>query len=171
MIENLEGEIWVPIFRYYSISNMGRVMSNKREVPIIMRTYLQNRNYHLVHFRIDGNRRCYTVHRLVAMIFLKNTDPLKVTVNHENGKDDNRAQSLSWMTYSENSRHGAENDFLHRGSKHWKTTLDEIQVKTIKSLVGELTRKQIANYFKISTASLGSIISGKSWGHVKANIA
>ena len=166
MIENLEGEIWVPIFRHYCISNMGRVVSNKREVPIVMRTYKQNRGYHLVHFRIDGKRKALTVHRLVALIFLKNTDPSKVTVNHEFGKDDNRAQSLSWMTYSENSQHGADNDLLHRGTRHYKTTLDETQIRTIKSIGKELRQYQISDYFRVSRGNIGCILNGKSWGHV-----
>lgn len=165
-MNDLEGEIWVPIFRFYEISNMGRVRSLKREVHIIMRQYLNNRDYHLVHFRIDGRRIARTVHRLVADIFLKNIDPLKVTVNHERGKEDNRADSLSWMTYSENSRHGVEHGMLKRGSAHHKTTLDETQVRTIKSLNGQLSRKDIANYFKVSTSNIGDIMRGVSWGHV-----
>jgi hypothetical protein len=166
MIKDLDGEVWVPIFRDYEISNMGRVLSNKRDVPIILKTYPNNRGYHIIHFRICGKRRALTVHRLVADIFLKNIDISKVTVNHERGKDDNRAESLSWMTYSENSRHGVENGMLKRGSSHYKTKLDEIQVKTIKSLNGQIKRKHIANYFKISLNNVGTIMTGKSWGHI-----
>lgn len=168
MIENLEGEIWVPIYRNYEISNMGRVISNKRKVPILMKSYKQNRDYDLVHFRLNGKRLAKTIHRLVGLIFVKNIDPLKTTINHERGKDDNRAQSLSWMTYSENSKHGADNDLLHRGSKHYKTKLDEMQVRTIKSLKGEMRNKDLAKYFKVSHQNIGDIWYGISWGHITA---
>lgn len=166
MIENIEGEIWVQIFRDYQISNMGRVISNKGKTPLLMRTYLQNRDYHLIHVRINGMRKAYTIHRLVAMIFLKNIDPSKVTVNHENGKNDNRSKSLSWMTYSENSQHGADNDLLRRGSRHHMTSLDETQVRTIKSLKGEMKAKVIGGYFQISRQNVEDIWHGKTWRHV-----
>jgi hypothetical protein len=165
---NNELEVWVPIFRSYEISNLGRVKSNKREVPIILKTYRQNRDYHIVHLRIAGKRKALTIHRLVALIFLKNTDPLKTTVNHHNGKDDNRACSLSWMTYSENSQHGADNDLLMRGSRHHMTSLDESQVRTIKSLNGELKSKVIGKYFDISRQNVEDIWHGYTWKHIAA---
>ena len=166
MIESLDGEIWVPIFRKYEISNMGRVKSLKREVEIIMNTYRNNRDYHLVHFRINGKRRAYTVHRLVALIFLKNIDPKKVTVNHNFGKDDNCATSLSWMTHSENSIHGVEHGLIKSGSKHHLAKLDESQVRTIKSLRGVFTEAKIAGYFKVSRGLINNINIGKSWARV-----
>lgn len=164
-ITDLDGEVWVSIFRQYSISNMGRVMSLKREQPIIMKTYPNNRGYHLVHFRIDGKRRALTVHKLVAQIFVKNLDPKRITVNHHFGKDDNRASSLSWMTYSENSTHGAENGLIARGSQSVLSKLDEAQARTIRSLKGEISQYKLANYFKVSRGTIDNIQSGKSWRH------
>lgn len=163
---DLDGEIWVPVFRDYEISNMGRVASSKGRNKRIIKSYPNNRGYHLIHPRINGRRVACTVHRLVALIFLKNINPLKVTVNHHFGKDDNRATSLSWMTYSENSQHGADNDLLHRGSKHYKTSLDETQVRTIKSLRGDIKTKYISEYFNVSSSNIGCIFRGQSWGHV-----
>jgi hypothetical protein len=163
MIQAIEGEVWVPIFREYAISNMGRIISHKRIVPILMRTYKQNRNYDVIHIRINGGRRAFTVHRLVAMVFLKNIDPNKTTVNHENGKDDNRACSLTWMTQSENSTHGVDNGLLTHGSKSHKSKLDETQVLTIKSLYGQIKTRHIAKYFGVHVGTIGSIVRGKSW--------
>lgn len=166
MIKDLDGEFWIPIFREYQISNMGRVLSNKRQVPIILKTYPNNRGYHLVHFRISGKRRALTVHRLVADIFLKNIDPTKTTVNHHFGKDDNRATSLSWMTQSENSTHAVHNGLLPRGVDSYLSSLDEVQVKTIKSLKGELTQRELSDYFKVGRGCINSIHRGQSWKHI-----
>lgn len=163
---DLDGEVWVPILRDYEISNMGRVVSNKGRWPRIMRTYLTWRKYHIVHLRINGKRFAYTIHRLVGLIFLKNTDPSKTTVNHNFGKDDNRAQSLSWMTQTENTNHAFDNGLIRRGSERPSSKLDEVQVKTIKSLRGILTEAKVADYFKISRGTVNSIHRGKSWSHV-----
>lgn len=164
--ESLDGEIWVPILRDYEISNMGRVVSNKGTFPRIMRTYLTWRKYHIVHFRINGRRKAYTVHRLVALIFNKNIDPKKNEVNHLFGKDDNRSQSLTWVTPKENGKHASENGLNIHGSSHYKTTLDEIQVKTIRSLQKQLRQRQIAKYFNISRSSVDVIQQRKTWRHL-----
>lgn len=161
--ENLEGEIWVPLLRDYEISNMGRVVSNKGRWPRIMRTYLTWKKYHIVHLRINDKRKAYTIHRLVALIFLKNIDPKKIEVNHDFGKDDNRAQSLSWMSPKENYKHATANLLHTHGSAHHKTTLDESQVKTIRSLKGHIGQREVSKYFNVSRSSIGNIMQGKSW--------
>lgn len=166
VIDPIDGEVWVPIFRNYAISNMGRIKSNKYGYDRLLRTYKNNRNYDCVDFRVNGKGKKSTVHRLVALIFLKNTNPEKITVNHHFGKDDNRAESLSWMTYSENTKHGVENGLLHRGVKHYAATLDEVQVKTIKSMKREFPYKVIANHFKVKINVVGSIMQGKAWKHL-----
>lgn len=164
---DIEGEVWIPIFRDYEISNMGRVASVKGRTKRLIKTYTNNRGYHLIHPRINNKRIVYTVHRLVAMIFVKTLDHKKVTVNHHFGKDDNRASSLSWMTYSENTRHGVSNGLLPKGSESYLAKLDEFQVKVIRSLRGELTQKQIGEYFKVSRGgTIGKIMLGQTWKHV-----
>lgn len=165
-MSDLELEVWVPIFRHYEISNMGRVRSLKRNVHIIMKQYLINSGYYIVHFRVGNRRIARTVHRLVADIFLKNIDPKKTTVNHEFGKSDNRASSLSWMTQVENSLHALSNGLLPRGTQSYLAKLDETQVKTIKSIGSSLTQLQLARYFKVSRSNIGSILSGKVWKHL-----
>lgn len=166
VIETINGEIWVPIFRNYEISNMGRVKSKAWGYDLLLRTYKNNRNYDCVDFRINGKKKKSTVHKLVALIFVNNLDPKRITVNHHFGKDDNRAQSLSWMTYSENTQHGVENGMIYRGVNHYAAQLDEIQVKTIRSLKGELTQPQIANYFKVKRGVVEGIMRGRSWKHL-----
>lgn len=163
---SLDGEIWVPIFRDYEISNMGRVVSNKGRSPRILKTFLTWRKYHIVHLRINNKRKAFTIHRLVALIFIPNLDPNKCEVNHHFGKDDNRAQSLSWMSPEENNKHAIANKLFNHGSAHYKTTLDPLQVIVIRSMQGKLKQREVASYFNISRGSVDSIYRRKSWGHV-----
>lgn len=165
-ITNLEGEIWVSVFRDYEISNMGRIVSKKYGDRRLLKTCKNNRQYHCVDFMINGKKIKRTVHRLVGLIFVKNLNPLRDTVNHNFGKDDNRASSLCWMTYSENSRHGVDNDLLKRGVNHYSATLDELQVRVIKSMRGELTYQKIADYFKVKESTIAPIMRGESWKHI-----
>lgn len=167
MIENIEGEVWVPIFRKYAISNMGRMASYKRSKHIVMKTFKQNRGYHLVHIRINGVVIYVPIHRLVATIFLKNIDISKDTVNHEISKDDNRAIALSWMSKEDNYKHAVDNGLIHRGSVHRLSKLDETQVKTIrKCSIDGLSQKSIAKYFGVTPGCISTIISRKSWAHI-----
>lgn len=163
---DLPGEIWVSIFRDYLISNMGRVASLKGRAIKLLKTYPNNRGYHLFHPRINNKRIAYTIHRLVALIFLNNTDPLRTEVNHYFGKNDNSAGSLSWMSPRENYIHAVDNRLYTHGVMHYKTTLDPLQVKVIRSLRGQMRQRKIAAYFRISTASVGVIALRKSWKHV-----
>lgn len=163
---DLDGEIWVSIFRDYLISNMGRVASCKGRSIKILKTYPNNRGYHLFHPRINNKRIAYTIHRLVALVFLKNIDPLKKTVNHHFGKNDNRYNSLSWMSQSENTNHAFENGLIRRGSKRPSALLDETQVITIRSLRGIFTEDKFAEYFKVSRGTINSVQRRKSWRHV-----
>lgn len=162
-----DDEIWVSIFRDYLISNMGIVVSMKYGRPRVLKTYKNNRGYHCVDFMLNGNKIKKTVHRLVALIFVKNVDPLKNSVNHNLGdKNDNRASSLSWMTDSENTRHGVDNGLIHRGDKHYAALIDEMQARTIKSLKGQITQRKVADYFKIGKHVVSHIQRGYSWKHI-----
>jgi transcriptional regulator len=45
--------------------------------------------------------------------------------------------------------------------------LDEYQVRVIKSLKGELSQVDIADYFKVSRANIHAIVAGKTWKHLQ----
>ena len=69
--------------------------------------------------QIKVRKRGYMIHRLVAENFVPNPDH-KPVVNHKNLKrDDNRAENLEWVTYSENSYHAASNGKSYQYQKKW----------------------------------------------------
>lgn len=81
--------------------------------------------------------RPISIHRLVALHFVHNDDPInKTDVDHINYNiDDNRAVNLRWVSKSENSLHSGKRLAIdRRGNKHWKKILTDEQCKEIFKL-------------------------------------
>lgn len=110
-------EIWkdvIEYFGYYQVSNLGRVRSLKyqgkdREVPYIM-SFDDSHGYKRVTFNLNGKRKRYMVHRLVAEAFIPNYDN-KPYIDHINTiRDDNVVDNLRWVTHSENINNNISNN-------------------------------------------------------------
>lgn len=115
---NMENEIWKPIFGfecYYEISNKGSIKSLDRVVPrgnstlkikgIIKKHHLNSRGYAVVDLEMNGKRKRYFIHRLVAFTFLENKLN-KPNVNHKDSNPLNNTYSnLEWVTQCENMQH------------------------------------------------------------------
>ncbi len=94
-------ETWkaVPNCSGYFVSDLGRVSSSKWGRTRILKPSRHPRGYCIV---TVGNV-CKTVHRLVALAFLGESD---LQVNHRNGdKADNRLCNLEYISPAENVRH------------------------------------------------------------------
>lgn len=158
-IENLENEVWKEIkdFPFYSVSNMGRIKTNRHEFwyrtggfcegygklayyeeklrkPRINKDgYLQINLYHC------GKMKTFLVHRLVAEAFIPNPDNLP-EVNHINeNKADNRVENLEWVLPAENANFGTRNKRISEsktGKKRRKLTKAHRQ-KISKALKGK----------------------------------
>lgn len=101
-------EEWRPVIGYeneYLVSDFGNVWSirNRR----LLTPKLTRAGYLRVGLSVDGKRKDFHVHRLVAIAFIPN--PMeKPTVNHINEvKTDNRVANLGWATNLEQNTHGS----------------------------------------------------------------
>ena len=75
--------------------------------------------------RVVLNNKRYTVHRIIAKLFVPNPNGYPV-VNHKNEvKDDNRAENLEWCTYSYNTCYGS-------GRKKCNSGCTPVRIKAIK---------------------------------------
>lgn len=106
----IENEVWKDIEGYeneYQISNMGRVKSlkNKNTILIMSPILSRTQNYYTIGLTKNGQKKHYSVNRLVAEAFVPNPNNYK-EVNHidENTKN-NRADNLEWVEHSQNVRH------------------------------------------------------------------
>ena len=108
-------EIWKDIHGYkglYQISNYGRVKSfNWRHWGYTRVLTPQPTAHGYLHIRLHKDKKIeqFSVHRLVALVFVPNPEG-KPEVNHINeDKTDNRACNLCWMTHEENNNWGTKN--------------------------------------------------------------
>ena len=108
-IVNYDGEVWKPIEGYnnkYFVSNYGRVKSLKYSKAQLLTQRDNSNGYLRVALTKDGKtKHCFT-HRLVAMAFIHNDDPInKKTVDHiDANKHNNNASNLQWLSLGDNIR-------------------------------------------------------------------
>lgn len=103
-------EIWKDVPGWegkYQVSNLGnaRSMNYKYSEWHILNANKNSRGYPSIRLCHNEIRKICTVHRLVATLFIPNTEN-KPHINHKNGiKSDNRSINLEWCTSKENSIH------------------------------------------------------------------
>lgn len=131
---NTQNEIWkdIPEYEgYYQVSNMGRIRSVDRFVNHSAKgtqSKLKGRiligghdaNGYRIHIFCKENiRKTVRIHQIVAKAFIPNPDNKPVPHHKNYIKDDNRAENLSWLTYSENTQDSFDNGRIGvRGKKH-----------------------------------------------------
>lgn len=104
----------IPGFPGYWINRKGNVYSEKSKKFL---TWFNNIKYYpRVDLYISGSRSRMFVHRLVAIVYVKNPDPInKIEVNHNDWNVANpHAKNLQWMTPQENQRYNRKKKWLSR---------------------------------------------------------
>ena len=92
-------------FHQYYVSSCGKVFGCKGNE---MKQSTTNRGYKRITLSINGKEERWSVHRLVALLFVPNPEQ-KLQVNHIDGnKENNDASNLEWCTASENNKHAIQ---------------------------------------------------------------
>lgn len=101
----------------YTISSNGTIirLARKRkegwkDLPARRLSIGGTVGYPTANFYKDGKKFAFTMHRLMAIHFIPNSDPEnKKHVNHKNRKTwDFRLKNLEWSTISDNVKHGKQ---------------------------------------------------------------
>jgi len=112
-------EIWKRIkgFDNYQISNKGNVIGIGN---FILKSHISNAGYKLIVLTKENKRKCFLVHRLVALRFIENIYS-KDYINHiDLNKLNNVSSNLEWCTAKENMRHAINNGRLDNSFKKSK---------------------------------------------------
>lgn len=107
-------EIWKSIKGYeglYEVSSFGNVRNKKCK---ILKPRKNKNGYYQVCLSKNNKHKNHYIHKLVALLFLKN-DKKMPCVNHKNeNKLDNNISNLEWCTYSYNNNYGKMKDLCSK---------------------------------------------------------
>ena len=111
-------EKWKDIKGYeglYQISNLGRVKSLPRikygrikvsRETILVPILIKKDGYYQVNVYLNGIRKKFSIHRLVAQAFIPNPNNYPVVNHKDETQDNNNVDNLEWCTVAYNTSYG-----------------------------------------------------------------
>lgn len=148
--------VLLPFDKKYAVSDKGNIINVRNGRTL--NTVLQN-GYVRVQLSINGVRKNYPVHRLVAMAFVENRE-CKPYVNHKDGnKENNCANNLEWVTAKENDAHARKTDLKAQNKPIKAVSVDNGTEMTFESL------SECARYFGTNKGSIHRVLNGKRSKH------
>jgi len=143
--------MWKQFNDTYSVSNLGQVKNVKTNH--ILKGELNSKGY----IRVTLKDKRYLVHRLVAILYIPNTNNYS-QVNHINhNKTDNRHSNLEWCNNQYNNKQAFVNGRISGRTKISKKDLVNI-LEYIKTK--QHTIKEIASLYNVSTPTIYAIKQG-----------
>jgi hypothetical protein len=151
---NKEERFKIPSHDNYEITKSGNVYSKTTKKWLKKRF---TRGYHNVALYENGKITYYSVHRLVAIVFLPNPNNLPL-VNHKDGnKFNNNVDNLEWISHSDNCKHARDTGITSARSLKSVQEVDKDGniIKTYTSI------KEAAENTGCSPTNIGQVCKGK----------
>ena len=144
-------EIWKQLHFYangrYEVSNMGRVRTIYTTIPSkVLRTRVCKSNgYDTINFTFEGKKKTFTIHSLVAKLFIRDYDGNNEVVNHiDSNKLNNHISNLEIIDRKGNVKHAMS------------TGLQKINHKIVYQGVEYLSKTQMRR-----TLHMGEIVQNR----------
>ena len=100
----------------YQISDSGLVKGIRSRV---LSPFVNAKGYLKIKLNIDGQKKNYFIHRLVAMAFIPNPDGLPEIDHIDGNKQNNDVTNLRWVDHSTNCLNPNTNNRFYR--RMWKS--------------------------------------------------
>lgn len=122
-LEDFEGELWKNIPNYegfYQVSNYGRFKANDRYVDNprgksrhlkskIISLWKKKDGYYTILLYSHGSRQAFPAHRIVAAVFVPNTQNLPIINHKDENPSNNCFWNLEWCDHTYNMNYGTAN--------------------------------------------------------------
>lgn len=188
-----EEEIWKDVKGYeglYQVSNLGKVKSLSRKIKEknnrlrminekILKQAIDKNGYCKVTLSKNKERLIFSVHRLVATMFIPNKNNYPCVNHIDSNRQNNNVSNLEWCTHKENTQWAIktgrfENARVVQRERTIKNKLGKNHIfanKATKRKVGQysLDGKLIAIYESMTKASLETGIKVQSISYVCNN--
>ena len=161
-------EQWKPIIGYeewYDVSDQGRIRSRHNCLygEKIMRLKTHEDGYLRINLSSDGTQRTFTIHSIVARVFI-GPRPVDKEINHKDGnKANNDVSNIEYVTNQENVDHAVMMGLHVRGEAVGGSKLTESDVLDIWASLGSEPRKAIAKRHNVSVRHVGHIATREKW--------
>lgn len=155
----------------YQVSNTGDVRRRfnpkyKSRVDVELKKSSEKTGYLSVLLSVDGYKKRFLVHRLVALSFIENPKNKKVVNHIDFNKENNSVNNLEWCTQSENCKHSISMVRMpnNKGSNHGMSKLNEEDVLSIRG--SNMSTKELSKKYNISLNYVYDIKNKKRWKHI-----
>ena len=133
-------------FEDYTIDETGNVFSIRKNK--YLKQTINRNGYCKVTLQKDKYRKMFSVHRLVAQVYLKNYSNT-LQVNHINGiKTDNRVENLEMVTAKENMQKAVEIGLFDKCKEIQRKNAIKNNLGKYHILASESAKKRVAKYDK-----------------------
>lgn len=171
-------EVWKDVPNWegmYQVSDLGRVRSLDREDNRgykrrghLLQPGWRPTGYGIVSLYFEGVPTQRYVHALVLETFIGDCPPGKQVCHTDGDAANNRLSNLRYGTPKENCHDRVGHGTMICGEQHYCARLLPEQVHAIRRLVKQgRSFASIAKDFSVATSTVGGIISGKNWKHLK----
>ena len=160
-------------FEDYSFSSCGLIISHRRRLGSFRKPSIQVSGYANISLirKSDGKQLTLSYHRILMKLFKTNPEN-KRAVNHVNGKKgDNRLINLEWCTDTENMKHAIKTKLKPTtvGEGSPTSVLVDSDIPKIRDFYHSdgLSYRDIAKAFNVHYDTIGRVIRGQAWTHIK----
>jgi hypothetical protein len=155
-------------YENYLVFNDGTVLNSNTDREL--KPDRTNRGYYRITVCKNNKVKRYSIHRLVAELFIHNPLSLE-TVNHIDGdKSNNSVSNLEWLTQQDNQAHAVATDLCPKGSSNGNSKWKEDKIHEVCKLIQSgLTRTPVLEQTGITKSTFDDIRRRKTWKHISIN--